>query len=290
MGTPKIEWTHKGGFLVQSIETSASPERAWAAWAEPEKISQWWCERAEGEVRQGGIYTLSFDRFNFRVPYDVYEAKPPHLLVLHAAVPGMGEGILEVDIEPHEQQTRVRLTNSGFPTGPEHEDMFEGCVSGWKMSLGILKEYLEHYFGQPNAMFLTMLPAEFEYAQVLPFYTTAEGLSRWLTEPAKRGLSGLFSKPKDIGAPGSRYAFTMRNGARASGRVLALTEREVALGWEEIHGTLELKAFAMGPGKRMLCVRGFGWGMAAERAAEIERDMTAAVGRLQAVLTEAHKT
>jgi hypothetical protein len=72
--------------------------------------------------------------------------------------------------------------------------------------------------------------------------------------------------------------------------VLALTEREVTLGWKEIHGTLELKAFAMGPGKRTQWVCGFGWGMPAERAAEIERDMTAAGERLKAVLTKAHCT
>jgi uncharacterized protein YndB with AHSA1/START domain len=284
MTAPKMEWAHEGGFLVQTMETTAPPEKVWAAWAEAGKISQWFCDSAEGQAVPGSTYTLSFERFNFRVPYDVYEAKPPRLLVLHAAVPGMGEGILEVDIEGEQKQTLVRLTNSGFPFGPEHEDFFQGVVSGWKMTLGILKEYLEHYFGQPKAGFLVMVPAEFEYSKVLPFYTTAVGLSRWLTQPPKSGLSKLFSKPKDIGPAGSRYSMALQNGARASGRVLAVTDREVALGWEEIRGTLELKAFPMGPGKRMLCVRGGGWGMSAERAAEIEREMVAAVERLKTAI------
>lgn len=66
--------------------------------------------------------------------------------------------------------------------------------------------------------------------------------------------------------------------------VLAITRREVGLTWEEIHGVLELKAFAMGPGSRVIAIRGCGWNLAAARAAEIESHMGEALDRLAAEL------
>jgi hypothetical protein len=154
------------------------------------------------------------------------------------------------------------------------------------MSLALLKEYLEHYFGQSKATFLAMIPANFEYAKLAPFYRSAEKLSQWLTKPPPRGPAKYFDKSQGIIASGSKYLLALRSGAVASGRVLAVTRWEVALAWEEIRGTMELKGFSMGPGNRFLCVRGYGYGMKPEHAQEIEREMLTALERLKNVLAK----
>jgi uncharacterized protein YndB with AHSA1/START domain len=47
----------KGRMIRAEIATSATPEQAWAAWADPEKIAQWFVDRAEGEAKPGGTMT-----------------------------------------------------------------------------------------------------------------------------------------------------------------------------------------------------------------------------------------
>jgi hypothetical protein len=165
----------------------------------------------------------------------------------------------------------IRLVNSGFREGAEWDDEFEGIDSGWRMSLALLKHYLENYFGVSRASFLVMRPAEFAFEQILPLHRTEAGLKRWLT------------KNGGFGEEGETFALELREGGKLSGRVLAKSKRETTLSWEEIHGVLELKAFSMGP-QKLLCVRGCGWGLPEEKAKELEAQIERAVERLAAAL------
>jgi hypothetical protein len=83
---------------------------------------------------------------------------------------------------------------------------------------------------------------------------------------------------------GESYSLELQEGGKASGRILAKTNRETALSWDEIHGVLELKAFSMGP-QKFLCVRGCGWGLPREKAGELEGLMERALDRLAGALT-----
>jgi hypothetical protein len=85
------------------------------------------------------------------------------------------------------------------------------------------------------------------------------------------------------GEEGSAIKLDLLDGGTLTGRVLADTGREVSLGWSEIDGVLELKAFGAGD-STMVGVRGWGWGLGAEAAAELERRVAPAVGRLAAEL------
>jgi hypothetical protein len=106
---------------------------------------------------------------------------------------------------------------------------------------------------------------------------TSAGLSRWLT------TSG------GIGKTGERFELTLRDGGRTgermTGQVLAITASEVALGWDQIRGLFELKAFSMGPGNRMLGLRCLGWKMDPALARELEGLMEAALDRLAATIS-----
>jgi hypothetical protein len=101
----------------------------------------------------------------------------------------------------------------------------------------------------------------------LPFHRTEAGLNQWLTTKAS------------CGELGGKYAFALREGGTATGRVLEETKWETTLSWNEIHGALELKVFAMGP-QKMVAVRGCGWGLDSSKAKQIEQEMDRALERL----------
>lgn len=265
---------HKGRVIRAEIRTTATPQQAYEAWADPEKIAHWFVDKAEGKAEPGATITWIFEKFNYRIPYEVLVAQPAERFAIRwNPPPGRSAGILEVTISKEAGDTVVRLVNSGFREGAEWDEEFEGTDSGWRMSLALLKHYLENYFGTPRSSFLAMRPAAFSFDAVLPFHRTSGGLAKWLTE------SGQFSD--DLRAT---FSLQLREGGSVSGRVLAKTKREITLTWQEMHGVLELKAFSMGP-QQMLCVRGCGWGMTEDKAKEIEAQMNRAVERLANALT-----
>jgi uncharacterized protein YndB with AHSA1/START domain len=275
-GKSPIEPEHRGRKMTAEIRTSASPQQAWEAWADPEKIAQWFTDKAEGKAVAGAVVTWIFERFNYRIPYDVIASEPGERFAIRWNAPaGQNPGILDVRIAREGGETVIRLVNSGFKEGAEWDDEYEGTSSGWQMSLALLRHYLENYFGQNKVQFLVIQPAAFEYAQLMPFFTTRQGIARWFSKPEATGL---------IGKVGDVISFelqdTIAGVSKLNGRVLAITPREVTLSWIEIGGTLELKAFSMGPAGRMVGVRGFMWNGDAARAGEIERAITPAVARL----------
>ncbi len=266
---------HKGRVIRAEMRTSAPPQQVYEAWANPKKIAHWFPDKAEGEAEVGATITWIFDKFNYRIPYEVVRAEPGKCFAVQWNPPTGGDpGILEVTIAREGGETVVRLVNSGFRDAAEWNEEFEGVESGWQMALALLKHYLENYFGTPRSSFLAMRPASFSCEALLLSHRTAEGLARWLTS------TGGF------GTVGERFSLALREGGTASGRVLAVTKGEVALGWDEIRGALELKAFSMGS-QKMLCVHGCGWGLSPERSKEIEQQMERALERLAAALSSA---
>ena len=263
---------HRGRKILAEIRTSATPEQVYEAWADPEKIAHWFPDKAQGKAEPGATITWIFERFNYTIPYEVLAAEPGKRFAIRwNPPPGMSAGILEVTITKEGGETVMRLVNSGFREGAEWNDEYDGVDSGWIMALALLKHYVENYFGTPRSSFQAMRPANFAFADVLPFHRTAEGLRKWLT------TSGEF------GDAGEKFALALREGGAVTGRVLAKSKWETTLGWEEIRGVLELKAFAMGP-QKMVCVRGCGWGLAAAKAKKIEEEMDRAVERLASLL------
>ena len=261
---------HKGRIIRVEIETSATPQQAWEAWADPEKIAQWFTDRASGESKPGATMTWFFDKFGYALPYKVLDAEPGKLFVLKWEASQGNPGILEVRIQREGGSTLVRLVNSGFPEDAAWNDQYEGVDSGWKMALAILKYYLENHFGRNKTMILALRPASFRYEQLREYFLEESKLARWLT------ASG------SIGKVGDLCQLNLRDDGTLSGQVLAVTQREVTISWKEIGGTLELKGFSMGP-QRMLGVRLFSWSLGAPETKKIEAQMEAAVERLAAL-------
>jgi uncharacterized protein YndB with AHSA1/START domain len=264
---------HIGKIIRAEIRTKATPQQAYDAWADAEKIAHWFPDRAEGKAEPGATITWIFDKFNYRIPYEVLIAEPGEKFAIRwNPPPGMNPGILEVTISKEGGETVIRLVNSGFREGAEWNEEFEGVDSGWRMALALLKHYLDNYFGTARTSFLVLRPAEFSFEHVVPLHRTGAGLKKWLT------------KAGEYGEVGESFALELQEGGKVSGRVLAKTKRETSLAWDEIHGVLELKAFSMGP-QKILCVRGCGWGLHPEKAKELEGQMERALGRLASAST-----
>ena len=70
---------HLGRIMRAEIRSKATPQQAYDAWTDPEKITQWFPDRAEGKAEPGATITWIFDKFNYRIPYEVLIARPAEL-------------------------------------------------------------------------------------------------------------------------------------------------------------------------------------------------------------------
>jgi uncharacterized protein YndB with AHSA1/START domain len=264
------KFEHKGRVIRAEMETSATPQQAWEAWADPGKIAQWFVDRASGEAKSGGTMTWFFDNFGYVLPFKVLDAVPGELFVLKWDPPEGVSGLLEVRITREGGSTLVRLIESGFREDAKWDEEYEGTASGWQMALAILRHYLENYFGHAKQQFLVIRPTAFDYTQLRPYFLDASKLSEWLTTAGS------------IGNVGDACHLALRDAGKLTGLVLAVTKWEVTLSWEEIGGTLELKGFSMGP-QRVLGVRCFSWTKTEGEMKQLERQLGAAVERLATV-------
>ena len=236
---------HEGRVIRASTLSHAAPELFWRAWTERDKFRSWFVDDAEGRVAPGELWTWVWNDFGFRAPYRVLEAEAPHRLVARAEAPIPG-ALLEVRIEGN-GETEIEVINSPFGDDDASAENAAGVESGWTIALALLKRYVERYFGEPRTRVFFMQPASFEFDDVKALHRTASGLSSWLTRDGA------------VGEAGNPVRLTLWNGEPLSGEVLAATERETALAWDEMRGVLELKAFTAGPGQRMLAMAGSFW-------------------------------
>ena len=259
---------HRGRTIRTVVRTTASRTQLWEAWADPEKLAQWFPDRAEGRATEGAVQTWYFDRFKYALPYEVHSAVPGEHLVFTGEPPGRPRFYLEIEITREGGSNVVTLVNSGFLDKTGWDEEYEGISSGWQMVLATLKLYAERYFGRERAQFFAMQPAVFEYAGLLPFYQRPDLLSQWLTREG------------NVGNTGDRYDLLLQDGTRATGDVLAASGWEVLLSWEQISGAFALKGFSIGSHQRAVAVHGMSWDMTQEKASELEQRFQAALERL----------
>jgi uncharacterized protein YndB with AHSA1/START domain len=251
------------------METTAAPEQAWQAWADPAKLAHWFVDRASGRIEPGGVYEWNFDAFHFQQELAVTAASPPERLVLEGAIPGRPPIVTTIEVKKALGKTVITHVQSGFHSdAPGWEDEYEGVQSGWTMAYAVLKYYLEHAYGQTPQKLWFMRPAPITPARVLPRFATAEGLRSWLARSAT------------IGGAGDAVELTLPDGTHLSGRVAAVTRSEVALAIDQIGGVLELKAFAMGGGFRAVAARVHAWHMDPAHKAALTAQLEAGLTRL----------
>ena len=255
-----------------SVDIDADAVDLIEAFADPEKLAGWFVDRAEGRARApGDVMTWIFESFNMKMPYRVVNIVPGEKIVFGPGDDSSPPFLLEINIQRHGGQSRVRLINSGFSDDADFDAQFEGIDSGWKMALGILKEYAENYYGLTRTGFLVMEPSELDFETIRSWFLEPERLCLWLGEG-------------DINAdPGGMSSVDIEDLGSLKGRTLAVTPSEVAVSWPEQSAALELKAWAGGP-SRFLGIRGMKWGESGVAIGELETAMRTALAKLTAAL------
>jgi len=255
----------------RTLRTSASPEQVYRAWADPEILAQWFPDEAYGEAAPGEELVHVWRDFGMELRHRVVEAVPNERLVLEGTSPMGFEFLQEIRIERDGDETVLRLVHSGFGPDADLSEELDGVDSGWRLALSTLRHYLEAHFGVARtSAALIVRPADFEWEQAARFFRDEERLARWLTHSGS------------IGPEGSRCRLEIVGAGPLSGRVLAVTGREVAVSWEELPGILELKAFGAARGQRMVGVRLSSWGAPRERLVPALDGLRPAVERLAA--------
>jgi uncharacterized protein YndB with AHSA1/START domain len=249
---------HTGRIVAREIRTTATPEEVWAAWTEPDRLSEWFAESARGSVEEGGTFVWGWDSHDFESELQVLVSRPNERLVMRAPWDAGALTVIDVRVERDGDETVVRLIHSGFGEGADFDEEYRGTNSGWLMALAVLKYYLEHYFGRARQQVLEMKKAVFRYEDIPGWHHDEEKLQRWLTAEGR------------IPAAGERFQLRLKDGSTLTGEVLADCEQDTAVSWEELKGVLELKSWGSTAGGRWLGLRFSSWGLAPGQKAVVE--------------------
>jgi uncharacterized protein YndB with AHSA1/START domain len=256
--------------MEMGVRIRAPWPRVYAAWADPDKVSQWFTDRAKGEVKPDATVTWVFEDLGYEIPYQVLEAAPGQRFALRGQVPGRPPLLLEVTLAQEGGETVLHLVNSGFLEGGGWDEEYEAVLSSWVMALELLKTYVEDHFGEARRTLLVLHKAAFHFEDVLPFFDSGAGLQTWLARSAELN--------------GNSLRLTLWEGGTLTGRWLLASSRDAALTWSELPGILQLRAFSMGSAGRRLSVRVTTWGGAPSRLADLEAPFARALERLAARL------
>jgi uncharacterized protein YndB with AHSA1/START domain len=128
-----------------SVSVPGTPEEVWRAIATGPGISSWFVPH-EVEQREGGLVTMSFGAYGTGTA-EVTAWQPPHRLVFSTS--GERPMAYEWLVEARDGGTCVvRLVNSGFGTGDDWDDEYDGMTGGWTIFLANLRLHLTHFPGQ----------------------------------------------------------------------------------------------------------------------------------------------
>jgi uncharacterized protein YndB with AHSA1/START domain len=125
----------------------ASPEDIFACLVTPERLTAWWASSAESDPVIDGFIRVGFAGLT-TLEFIIRSIDPPRLLSLRChGEPENWKGCeLTFDIEPADQQTYVRLTQTKEPASDEEFLFFN---TKWPLYLVSLKDLLETGKGRP---------------------------------------------------------------------------------------------------------------------------------------------
>jgi uncharacterized protein YndB with AHSA1/START domain len=126
------------------------PERAYDAIATGAGLDEWFTTGATVDARPGGSIRFRWkdwglDRYTGENSGPVLEARRPERFVFQwRADSGTYSTTVEVDFEPVDEGTVVRLVEYGYEETPDGMQDLLNRVSGWAQVLTLMKFYLEH--------------------------------------------------------------------------------------------------------------------------------------------------
>jgi uncharacterized protein YndB with AHSA1/START domain len=145
-------------YVQAEVEVPGTPEQVWDAIATGHGISSWFVP-TEMDGREGGKIVMHFSPDGtMDAVATITEWNAPHRLTAKGQdVPGGPEIATEWIVETRSGGTcAVRVVHSWFASSDDWDNQFEGHEQGWVAFFRILRLYLEHFAGQPSAMFQVM--------------------------------------------------------------------------------------------------------------------------------------
>lgn len=258
VGSPD-QASSEGRSVEHSLRVPGSRERVWNAWTDPALIAGWFVERAVGRPETGGRVTWAWDRFGVEAEQEVIAADAPERLVLRSRQPTGDVTVLEVTLTSHGgegDETVVRIVQSGFGGGGRGDAAREGARTGWMLALGILRRYSERWYGRSKTEALVLRPVGAGTDAVAALYGNPEEVARWLRLEENR----------------------------APAPVLVDAGHEQLRAWDEIDGTLELKAFPSADGGCTVGLRALSWSLLQQQMDVLEQTLATSVESLVQLL------
>jgi uncharacterized protein YndB with AHSA1/START domain len=136
--------------IERTLTLAHPPERVWAALTTAEGLGTWFGNRAEVDLRVGGVVQLGWETGD-SATLTIQRLEPPHVVGWTWPINGTPEDdprrtYVEFTLEPSAEGTTLVMVESGFaqvPDGDPHKTAFEGNIQGWTSELAELVAYLD---------------------------------------------------------------------------------------------------------------------------------------------------
>ncbi len=131
-----------------------TPERLFALLHTPSAICEWWsAARAVVIPEEGGLWVAAWgadeDAPDYVTGATIRAFEPPNRMVLDeyrywaesGPLPFEAEFVTEFAVASHPQGALLRVTQDGFPTGPEGDAFYAACEVGWRATFAGIRRY-----------------------------------------------------------------------------------------------------------------------------------------------------
>ncbi len=138
----------------------ASVERVFALLHTPSSIRRWWgAAHAIVLAEPGGIWAAAWgeaeDDPDYVTVATMRDFLPPERMVLSnyryyakaGPLPFQAEFVTEFLVSRHAHGASLRVTQDGFPAGPEADEFYAACQKGWLDTFAGIRRYLSDMEG-----------------------------------------------------------------------------------------------------------------------------------------------
>ena len=140
---------------VHEESFAVAPEQLFALLHTPSAIRHWWgAARAVVLPEREGLWSAAWgeaeDDPDYITVATIRDFDPPRRLVLTdyryrartGPLPFDADFVTEFTVAPHPEGAVLRVSQDGFPSGPEADEFYAGCEKGWRDTFAGIRRYL----------------------------------------------------------------------------------------------------------------------------------------------------
>lgn len=134
---------------------AVTPDKLFTLLYTPSAIRAWWgAQRAIVIAEPGGFWAAAWgedeDDPDFISAATVHEFTPPRRMVLSdyryrsksGELPFEAAFVVEFEVASHPEGSALRVSQHGFPSGPEADEFLAGCEQGWRDTFDGIRQCL----------------------------------------------------------------------------------------------------------------------------------------------------